>query len=193
MRFDALILAGGKATRLGGVDKALIEIGSETLLDRTLSALRRAATVVVVGPRRRVSTLNVTWVLEEPAGAGPVHAIAAGLEAVTAEVVVVAAVDHPLISAHVVDRLLEGSNGREGAAVSDSEGHLQPLLSAYDTGVLRARLRKLGRTQDAAMHELVLGLDLAGVLDPGAAMDCDTWDDVAAARAVISGGDGDAG
>jgi molybdopterin-guanine dinucleotide biosynthesis protein A len=193
MRFDALILAGGKASRLGGVDKALIEIGSETLLDRTLGALRRAATVVVVGPRRRVSTLNVSWIQEEPPGAGPVHALAAGLGAVTAEVVLVAAVDHPLISAHLVDQLVEASSGRDGAAVCDSEGHLQPLLCAYHAGTLRTCLSGLGRTEDAAMHELVLGLDLASILDPGAAMDCDTWGDVAAARAVITGDDGDAG
>ena len=111
----------------------------------------------------------------------------------TAEVTVVAAVDHPLVTPHLIDRLVESTSGRDGAAVCDSDGHLQPLLGAYLTESLRAHLSTLRRTEDAAVHELVLGLDLATVLDPAAAMDCDTWDDVAAARTVITRGEGDAG
>ena len=36
---DAAILAGGRGTRLGGVRKALIEIGGVSILDRQLAAI----------------------------------------------------------------------------------------------------------------------------------------------------------
>ena len=61
--FAAVILAGGQASRLGGVDKATIELGGRSLLERTLDAVVDAGEVVVVG--QQVPTERpVTFVLE---------------------------------------------------------------------------------------------------------------------------------
>jgi molybdopterin-guanine dinucleotide biosynthesis protein A len=192
MKFDAVVLAGGGGTRLGGVDKALVEIGGMSLIDRALAAVRAAEGIVAVGPRRR-SDLRVRWVQEDPPGAGPVHALGAGLEHVAADIVVVLAVDHPLVTDATISSILDAARGRDGAVVCDASGHLQPLVGAYRRDVLQERIGALDRTEDAAVRELVIGFDLASVLDAGAAMDCDTWEQVAAARSVIEGGDGDAG
>jgi molybdopterin-guanine dinucleotide biosynthesis protein A len=192
MEFDAVVLAGGRGVRLGGVDKALIEIGDVTLLDRALAAVTAADRIVAVGPRRRAD-LRVRWVREEPPGAGPVHALAAGLEHVAADLVVVLAVDHPLVTQTTITSILEAAHGRDGGVICDAAGHLQPLVGAYRRSILQDRIGALDRTEEAAMRELVIGLDLASVLDAGAAMDCDTWAQVAAARSVIEGGEGDAG
>jgi molybdopterin-guanine dinucleotide biosynthesis protein A len=192
MEFDAVVLAGGGATRLGGVDKALVEIGHMSLLDRAVAAVRGAERIVAVGPRRR-SDMRVRWVLEEPPGAGPVHALRAGLEHVAAGIVVVLAVDHPLVTESTIASIVHAIKERDGAIVCDASGHLQPLVGAYRREALRERIMALDRTDDAAVRELMMGLDLASVLDAGAAMDCDTWEQVAAARSVIEGGDGDAG
>lgn len=192
MRFDAVVLAGGGGIRLGGVDKALIEIGGVSLLGRALAAVHAAERIVAVGPRRR-SELRVRWVREDPAGAGPVHALRAGLAHVAADIVVVLAVDHPLVTESTIAAVLDAAHGHDGAMVCDSGGHAQPLVGAYRRPVLEERILALDRTEDTAVRELVIGLDLASVLDAGAAMDCDTWEQVAAARSVIEGGDGDAG
>ncbi|MGH2787384.1 MAG: molybdenum cofactor guanylyltransferase [Actinomycetota bacterium] len=190
--FDAVVLAGGRATRLGGVDKALVEIGGLSLLDRALRAVRAADNIVAVGPRRR-SDLRVRWVREEPPGAGPVHALRAGLEHVAAELVVVLAVDHPLVTERTIAAILGSARGRDGATLCDFDGHVQPLVGTYRRDVLTERIESLDRTEDAAMRELVMGLDLGTVLEPGAAMDCNTWEQVQAARSLIEGDDGDAG
>jgi len=192
MEFDAVVLAGGRGVRLGGVDKALIEIGDVTLLDRALAAVAAADRIVAVGPRRRAD-LRVRWVREEPPGAGPVHALGAGLEHVAADLVVVLAVDHPLVTQATITSILDAAHGHDGGVICDPAGHMQPLVGAYRRSILQDRIGALDRTEDAAMRELVIGLDLASVLDAGAAMDCDTWAQVAAARSVIEGGEGDAG
>lgn len=49
IRFDAIILAGGRGSRLGGVDKGALPVGGRALLDRVLDAARAAERVVVVG------------------------------------------------------------------------------------------------------------------------------------------------
>ncbi|WP_275693401.1 NTP transferase domain-containing protein [Nocardioides sp. TF02-7] len=48
--FAAVVLAGGRGSRLGGFDKAGIEVRGRTLLEHALDAVVDAAEVVVVGP-----------------------------------------------------------------------------------------------------------------------------------------------
>ena len=50
MDYDAVVLAGGSSGRMGGADKAEIEIHGERLLDRVVEAVRDAKRVIVVGP-----------------------------------------------------------------------------------------------------------------------------------------------
>ena len=39
--YDAIVLAGGRGSRLGGVDKGAVDIGGVTLLQRVLTATAR--------------------------------------------------------------------------------------------------------------------------------------------------------
>jgi molybdopterin-guanine dinucleotide biosynthesis protein A len=50
--FCAVILAGGRARRLGGADKPGLTVGGRTLAEAVLSAVAGAAMVIVVGPDR---------------------------------------------------------------------------------------------------------------------------------------------
>ena len=79
MRFDGIVLAGGSATRLGGVDKALVEAGGKPFLERAIEALADARRTIVVGPPREVTAPSLLWVEESPAGGGPAAALGAGL------------------------------------------------------------------------------------------------------------------
>ncbi|MFF8599335.1 DUF6457 domain-containing protein [Streptomyces sp. NPDC015232] len=76
--YDALVLAGGAARRLGGADKPGVRVGGRPLLDRVLAGCRDAGrTVVVAAPR--ATARPVEWTREEPPGGGPVAALDAGL------------------------------------------------------------------------------------------------------------------
>ncbi|RKR13556.1 molybdenum cofactor guanylyltransferase [Arthrobacter oryzae] len=81
MEFDAIILAGGRSSRLGGVPKAGLIYGGATLLERSLHAAGAAARTVVVGPDPGNLPDGVLSCREEPPYAGPAAAIAAGLGA----------------------------------------------------------------------------------------------------------------
>ncbi|MFJ6988333.1 DUF6457 domain-containing protein [Streptomyces sp. NPDC091389] len=186
------MLAGGGARRLGGADKPGVRVGGRSLLDRVLGACADAAvTVVVAAPRP--TARPVRWAREDPPGAGPVAALAAGLRHTTADTVLALSADLPFLAPDTVRRLraaLEpGGAGPEGALLTDADGRDQPLVAAYRAGALRRELAVLGARPGGLaglpLRRLTAGLRLTRVPDPVAAFDCDTWDDIAAARARI--------
>jgi len=196
--FDAVVLAGGLARRLEGVDKPALEIGGLTLLDRVLEACVAARDVVCVGPRR-TTRRAVRWTREDPPGAGPVAALAAGLAAEIddgagraggAPRVVLLAADLPLLDARLVHSLWTNSRGHDGAVLVDPDGRDQWLTACYARRVLEARIAEHGgTTAGLSMRGLLAGLDLARIPDPGGqSFDCDTWEDVSHVRRLVDGG-----
>ena len=174
--FDAIVLAGGDGERLGGIDKATIELGGSTFLERSLRAVQSADAVIVVGPPRPLA-FDVLWTVEEPAGSGPAAAVGAGIRLVSAEIVVVLAVDLPLVTHAHVDKLVAAVAGHDGACFVDDEGRDQLLAAAYETEALKqATSRDLG---GASIRSMIDGLDLARLRDPVAGVDCDTPEDLA--------------
>ena len=182
--YDAVVLAGGSARRLGGVDKPALDVAGTSLLERVLAAVAGAGRTVVVGPERRTSR-PVLWAREDPPGGGPVAALAAALPHVTADRVVLVAADLPFLDAATVDRLVDA--GGEGALLVDENGRDQVLTSAWDSALLRAALPE---QVDGARLRVVLDrlrgrrLPPLGGDRPGPWTDCDTADDLARARAV---------
>ncbi|NIY66859.1 molybdopterin-guanine dinucleotide biosynthesis protein [Streptomyces malaysiensis] len=108
-----MILAGGAARRLGGVDKPALRVGGRALLDRVLDACRGAGRTVVVGPRRP-TVRPVRWAREEPPGGGPVAAVDAGVRQTTAPLVLVLSADLPFLTPETVRALLDGIEGAGG-------------------------------------------------------------------------------
>ncbi|MEP7021090.1 MAG: NTP transferase domain-containing protein [Pseudonocardiales bacterium] len=181
--FDAIVLAGGAAARLGGVDKPALAIGASSLLDRVLASVAGAGRIVVVGPVRPVA-VAVTWCRENPAGGGPVAGLAAGLAQVQAEVVLSLAADLPWI-APAVPALLAAlaESAADGAALVDRDGRVNYLAAAWRRASLAAALSAVGEPAGASMRSLVAGADLLEVPDEGGwGLDCDTWGDIDDAR-----------
>jgi len=178
--YDAIVLAGGRARRLGGVDKAALEVAGSSSLDRVLDALAGAGTVVVVGPRRP-TVRTVIWTHEQPRFGGPPAALAAGLLATHAPTVVVLACDAPLVDGPTVTRLVAAAGGRDGAWLVDPAGHDQYLAAAYRRGAL-------GSVGSApSLRAAVSGLDIARLVDTtGASQDMDDWAAVADVRSAAA-------
>ncbi len=79
-----LVLAGGLARRMGGGDKAMLEIGGATILDRVLDRLRPQCTGIVLNangdPARFAATKLPVVADDVPGFAGPLAGILAGLD-----------------------------------------------------------------------------------------------------------------
>ncbi|MGX1560622.1 NTP transferase domain-containing protein [Streptomyces sp. NPDC055509] len=188
--YDAVVLAGGAARRLGGADKPGVRVGGRALLDRVLAACDGARTTVVVAAARPTAR-PVTWAREDPPGGGPLAALDAGLRHTTAEHVVVLSADLPFLQERTVGRLLSTlrESAADGVLLTDPDGRDQPLVAAYRTRRLRETLALLadrhGGPHGLPLRRLTAELDLTRISDPVASFDCDTWDDIASARARI--------
>ena len=190
--FAVLIPAGGAASRLGGADKPMVEVGGLSLLDRVIEACLDFGPVpiTVVGPER-ATRRPVRWTRETPPGGGPAAAIAAGLADCSHDWVGVFAADLPFLDANTVHSLwttIAAADGPyDGALLVDPGGREQWLAAIYRRDALRARLAQLAPAQidGLPLRRLVGDLRLLRVADPArAALDCDTWEDVAAARRI---------
>jgi molybdopterin-guanine dinucleotide biosynthesis protein A len=190
--YDAIVLAGGTGRRLGGADKAGLQVLGRTLLDRVADAVAGAGAIVVVGPERRLDR-PVRWTREDPHGGGPVAALASGLAVTDAARVVVLACDMPLVTEDTVRRLLaalEGGDSRrrvEAAMLVDQAGRRQPLAAAYHRDPLLSALAGLGQPSGCSMRALVddlLVVEVAAVGDE--ALDCDTWVEVSRSTRLLS-------
>ncbi|GAA1279124.1 hypothetical protein GCM10009677_36880 [Sphaerisporangium rubeum] len=198
-RHDAVILAGGAASRLGGADKPAARVGDRTLIGHVASAVPHAAHLVVVGPPRPASGLGpgrAVFVQESPPGGGPVPALRAGLAAVTAPWVALLAADLPFLRPEHVAGLLSAAGEAAGAVLVDDEGREQWLTGVWRTGTLRESLRAYeGRSLRgllSPLHPVCLTLPVGdSALPPW--FDCDTPSDLAAARRHHGGPDERAG
>jgi len=181
--FEAIVLAGGGAARLGGADKPGIIVGGAALLDRVLAAVADAGRIIVVGPQRQVMR-HVLWCREVPPGAGPVAALAAGNNHVVADTVLTLAADLPWIAPAVPVLLaaLAGS-AADCVALVDGDGRVNFLAAAWRRASLDRALASIGDPSGVPMRALVSAAAMITVPDTaGWGLDCDTWDDVDVAR-----------
>jgi molybdenum cofactor guanylyltransferase len=148
----AIVLAGGRSIRFGS-DKLRHRVDGRTLLERTLDAAAEFSPIVLVSAHPQPPDL--IGVCEFPRWGGPAAALAAGLDALPAEVeetvILPADLADPRAAVHVL-RTME-----PGVALDD--GRPQWLLTRSAVAPIVARITELRRGGDLA------GLPMGAVLD----------------------------
>lgn len=186
--FDAVVLAGGRARRLGTSKPQLVVAGAR-LLDHVLTATRDARATVVVGPDDLASEAYVLT-REDPPFGGPVAGTAAGLAALpdgAAPWVLLLACDVPR-AAEAVPLLVRAAaagtaDGADGVHLAH-DGRDQWLVGLYRREALDDAVARLegdpaqGGLAGAPVRRLVSGMQLTRVEDvDGLSTDVDTWQD----------------
>lgn len=178
--FDAVILAGGAARRMGGTDKPGLDVGGRTLLERVAAAVDAADSVIVVGPERPSPAAR--YVREDPPGAGPLAALRTGVALVRAPWFALLAADMPFLDADAVGALRSAAREGSGAVLVDAEDRLQWMAGVWSAATVRAAL---AHYRGRSLHGLLAPLNPAGVPRPEAAADCDTPQELAWARSRL--------
>ncbi|WP_435232882.1 molybdenum cofactor guanylyltransferase [Micromonospora aurantiaca (nom. illeg.)] len=154
--YAAILLAGGAARRMGGVDKPARAVGGRPMLHRVLDAVADADQRIVVGSSGPLPR-GVRTAREDPPGGGPVAATAAGLALLdpgTTTVAVLAA-DLPLLTTAAVAEL------RRALAACHSRDDPPPALDAAAAGPEDAPATARSEDAPAAWRETLDGRSAA--------------------------------
>ena len=158
-----LVLAGGLARRMGGGDKALIRIGGQTILQRTLARLTPQVSGIVLnanGDPARFASFGLPVVADSVLDfAGPLAGILAGLDWVAAnrpgiEWIVSVPGDCPFLPRDLVARL-HAARGAEGKplACAHSGDWRHPVVGLWPVA-LREDLRRAITVEDLRKIEV---------------------------------------
>ena len=142
---SAIILTGGKSSRMGQ-PKALLLFEGEPLILHTVRLLQTvfADIVVVAAPDQELPLLPVTITRDEVAYQGPVGGIFYGLQAAREERCFVTSCDTPFLNLSLVSHLLSLASGYD-VVVPYWQDRLQPLHAVYRRSVaplLREQLER---------------------------------------------------
>ena len=146
---SALILAGGKATRFGGVAKHELVVDGEPIFTRQVRVLApRVAQILVSSPRDIAGYRTLRDPVE---GVGPLAGIAAGLAACNTPWLLVVAGDMPYINEPLIDQLIDRAHASFDPHAADSvdavgiriDGLPEPLVCVLHTRILPAVERRI--------------------------------------------------
>lgn len=130
-----VILAGGRGTRMGGRNKAMVMLGGESLLQRATGRLGPQVAALAVNTNTTLDT-TLTQVPDSIAGhAGPLAGVLAALDwgaAMGARHVVTVPVDVPFFPCDLVPQLLlAGESHPVGLAIAAAEDGLHPTFGLW--------------------------------------------------------------
>ncbi|MGO4378439.1 gephyrin-like molybdotransferase Glp [Pseudoduganella sp. RAF19] len=138
MSVSALILAGGRGTRMGRVDKGLQPFRGGTLVSHVLQRLSPQVENVVINANRNLpaySALGAQVLPDELTGfEGPLAGVQTGLRHCATELMVTAPCDSPFLPADLVQRL------HEAMLAKDADLAVAATLETDETGNVHTQL-----------------------------------------------------
>mgnify|MGYP002776134465 FL=1 len=179
---DALILAGGRGSRMGGVDKGLQRLNGQALVEHALARLRQQAGgrlgAIMVNANRHLDDYRALGLAVWPDALadfpGPLAGFLAGLEHGSRPWLLTVPCDSPRFPLDLLERLAQAAE-REGADLAlalgrDEDGRLrrQPvfcLLRRELADSLRAYLQGGGRKIDdwiGSQRQVAVAFDAPG-------------------------------
>jgi molybdopterin-guanine dinucleotide biosynthesis protein A len=152
------VLAGGKCERMGQ-DKASMDAGGATMLERGLDALRSIASPVLIvsDTGDRFCIEGYREVADLTPGLGPVGGIATALRYLGPGLHLMVACDMPFLRTDLLRLLVDLAENGDEAVVPKVRGRAEPLCAAYSYSALPA-LQQYLREGNRAAHRALQSL-----------------------------------
>ncbi|MCX8073834.1 MAG: molybdenum cofactor guanylyltransferase [Candidatus Binatia bacterium] len=132
---SAVILAGGRSSRMGGLDKAFMRVGGKPAIERTVGLLQELFEEIIVvtnNPEKYARLCGVHLTRDVFLGKGPLAGFHAGLARARYPYCFVVACDMPFLRREPITFLHSLTRGFD-AVVPVWEGDVEPLHAFYAT------------------------------------------------------------
>jgi molybdopterin-guanine dinucleotide biosynthesis protein A len=140
-----VILAGGRATRMGGRDKGLLPLAGKPMVEWVMAALKPQVTDIIINANRNLDTYaayGYRVVSDRLHGfCGPLAGIASSMESASTPYIVTTPCDSPLVPLDLAHRLYRALRvNRAEISVAHNGERLQPVFALLECAILNSLL-----------------------------------------------------
>ncbi|MFA4956339.1 MAG: molybdenum cofactor guanylyltransferase [Candidatus Methanoperedens sp.] len=146
---SALILAGGRGSRLGFREKALIDINGKPLIAFVIESLEKVVDEIIISVRDEAQSEllktiypDMRYAYDKYENTGPLAGILSGLSICNDKYCFIAACDMPFINEKAVNLLFSKCMGYDAAIPRQGDGFLEPLHAVYNRRVMLSETKK---------------------------------------------------
>lgn len=156
MDICALVLAGGKSSRMNGNNKAFLEYNNKTFIENVISKLSDFNKIYVsVDNKDKYEKLSYDLIEDEYKDIGPIGGIYSALKHIDYEYMFVIACDMPKVTKKFINFLLNNLTKEDKCLiVKDHDNKLYPLGGIYSKGVLPV-IEEMIEAKDYKLQNLV--------------------------------------
>lgn len=145
MKISAIILSGGRATRMNGVDKGLVLLQNKPLIQHVIGRLKSQVDEMLINANREIvyyQAFGLPVIQDEDADfIGPLAGFILGLRHAKHNYVLTVPCDSPLLPLDLAERLLSGmAASLTDIAVASSEENVHPVFCLIKKSVLPSLL-----------------------------------------------------
>jgi molybdenum cofactor guanylyltransferase len=152
------LLAGGKSSRMGR-DKALLELGGESLVERAIRKLGEVCVEVAIAGGTEDLARFGRVILDKSTGCGPLGGIVSALGESSFQWNLFLPVDAPFVPVSALEELISQTRGFDGMCVmARTGGQIQPLCAVYSKKSLGVLQRELA----AGRWKVMRAIEAAG-------------------------------
>ncbi len=146
-----------------GTDKALLKFNGRRLIDYPYALLKRYCDRIIVCSNAKDYSLDdVIYVVDNYADAGPIAGIEAGLRASKTALNVILPCDTPLLSDHLIPKMLELINDHDCIIPVHGDGVQEPLIGIFHKRILSVVSRQID-SGNMKVKDLIRKLDAASI------------------------------
>lgn len=136
MEVTAVILAGGKSSRMGE-DKGLLFYNGKPMVQYAIDACRELTSKIFISTANTEYTrFGYELLADNFPGCGPVGGIEAGLSAAKTPGILVCPCDMPGISPGILQHIMQKSEGEKAVVAASAQGKIFPVLGWYSKTAL---------------------------------------------------------
>lgn len=150
-----VILAGGRASRFRGVNKATLDVDGRRIIDRQLEVLRQltADQIIVANDASAYEGLGARIAADQVPEVGPIGGLLTGLTQATTTRILALACDLPFVHAAFLRHLIARAPEADAVVPRTADG-MHPLCAMYGTRIAPAVAAAIARGE-FALHRLL--------------------------------------
>ena len=152
MQISCMILSGGRATRMGGVDKGLVTLKQKPLIQHTIERIKPQVDEILINANRSLdeyTKFNLPVYQDEDADfIGPLAGFKLALTHAKHDLVLIVPCDSPLLPHNLATHLLATLTDKQAdIVVASSDGHAHPVFCMCKKSVLPSLTQFLANDQ----------------------------------------------